>query len=473
MKAVALADRRASFRGIGRPKVEDQKGAREPWGWRFSIAILILWGSSIIIGFEAALAGIVLLGYGAAILGIRRPTIALLGIAILVVLDAPARHFLSGTGLLRWNTLNYLLLIVLLLSVPMLLRLRDPHTRLLQAFVLVLGLEIIISPSIRTGLNELLPIVAMFGLLIYFVRSHPDSQSLYSLALVVGVLAAAGGLVYYFTQDQLPPINQNSWASFPAAALMAIALSTVAGRYGFRKLVILLLLASVSFVWVFLSGSRGNLAIAVCCMLLIVLKMPRLEWAAVSLVIVLLTGVILASVFSDQQANTVQRLEKLFDPSYSLASRTSGRSNIAEVGWLIFLENPLGIGTGGFRSMFPSYDDPYFSASDSGTAAHSAWVKTLAENGIPGALLLVAYVISFAIVGLSRKEPHLRLLGLFVAVVLSLAFATTEFGWKGLWFLAAGATFVLHKKGVPRAIQAASRRVLPRRRFRQRSVGRS
>jgi len=123
--------------------------------------------------------------------------------------------------------------------------------------------------------------------------------------------------------------------------------------------------------------------------------------------------------------------------------------------------------------MFPSYDDPYISSSGSGSPAHSAWVKTLAENGIPGALLLIGYVGSFAVVGLSRKNPRLRLLGLFAALVMSVAFLSTEYRGKGIWLLAAGATYLLHKDRFRLAIRRASGQIQARRRLRRRSVSRS
>ena len=76
--------------------------------------------------------------------------------------------------------------------------------------------------------------------------------------------------------------------------------------------------------------------------------------------------------------------------------------------------------------------------------AHSAWVKTLVENGIPGTALLAAFVASYAFAGWSRRSRDAALLGGLTTAVLGLAFVSTEFMIKGLWFLAMGANILLH-----------------------------
>jgi len=79
-------------------------------------------------------------------------------------------------------------------------------------------------------------------------------------------------------------------------------------------------------------------------------------------------------------------------------------------------------------------------------------MKTLAENGIPGFLLLVSYVLSFAVVGWqkSRQNPNFLILGLFVTAVFTLMLISTTLQWRGLWFLAAGVTALLHREEIAR-----------------------
>jgi len=83
-------------------------------------------------------------------------------------------------------------------------------------------------------------------------------------------------------------------------------------------------------------------------------------------------------------------------------------------------------------------------------SSHSAWLKTLAENGIPGVILLAAMVGSFAYAGLRQGHPDQIAVGLLVTTILALSFLTTQFQSKGLWFLVAGGIVFLHHRQVPR-----------------------
>ena len=65
-------------------------------------------------------------------------------------------------------------------------------------------------------------------------------------------------------------------------------------------------------------------------------------------------------------------------------------------------------------------------------------MKILVENGLPGVALIGAYALSFAFVGLGCCRREAWLLGLLVTMTFALAFLTTEYQSKGVWFLAAG-----------------------------------
>jgi hypothetical protein len=80
-------------------------------------------------------------------------------------------------------------------------------------------------------------------------------------------------------------------------------------------------------------------------------------------------------------------------------------------------------------------------------AAHSGWVKIMAENGIPGLLLLLAYALSFLIVGRRSPYPIVRKMGTLVSVVLLASWISAEFDSKGLWLFCAGATVLLQAAG--------------------------
>jgi O-antigen ligase len=139
--------------------------------------------------------------------------------------------------------------------------------------------------------------------------------------------------------------------------------------------------------------------------------------------------------FSDVGDIAQYRLFKLFDTERSMENRTSGRSNLARAGWYIFTKHPLGVGTGGFGPEFAGLHSDEFEGRDVG--AHSAWVRTLAENGVIGALVFAAYVFSFAVTALEGRRSPVRSLGLLVCLMLASAFISRDFHSKGLWFSAA------------------------------------
>ena len=165
----------------------------------------------------------------------------------------------------------------------------------------------------------------------------------------------------------------------------------------------------------------------------------------------MLLGCGLAVHFADRLEYVQHRLDKSIDTEYSLASRTSGRSDLAIGGWRMFLANPIkGVGTGGFAVSWARLPDregmsDYRAGKDS--EAHSGWIKTLAEAGLPGFLLHAGFVLSFAIAGWRTGGRQQFYLGLLVTVSLIVAFISTEFQAKGIWFFAAGAVVVLNFYG--------------------------
>ncbi len=429
------------------------------WGQGLTILIVLTWAASLVIGFRASLVVITILGFGAAILGLRRPALGLFGVAILSTIDAPASVLLLTGGALRWNTFNYWLLLVMLLALPFLLRLRDPHTRLLQFFILLLGLQLFISPSRTSGIVHLLGIVTSFGLLVYFASNLEDREMWYWLGIVVGTLAGAGGLSFFLQLDRLPPVNPNAWAFFPLTGLFAICLSfpfAAAQTRGQLTLALLAIvnLAFVNFVWLVLSASRGALLIAIFCLGFLVLEMRSLTRRVVFIIVGVLLVLTISTQFSNLQAYALKRVNLLVDPTTSLAGRTSGRSDLAIGGWHIFRRNPFGVGTGGFASEWAKLGDlgGLLTTRSVGLQkeAHSGWVKILVENGIVGILLLACYVLSFAVIGLgrARRDRTLRALGVLTTAVLAVALVSTEFQNKGLWLLVAGVTVLLHKEDI-------------------------
>lgn len=425
------------------------------WGRRLLAAVLLLCAAGAALGFERALLALALLGFAAAVLGWVRPALALLGAGLLCVLDPLTRVMILEGGLLRWNTFNYLLVLVLLFSLPRLLRLREPAVLFAALLVLLLTAELLWSPDRMEGAQHVLGAVSFFGLLAYFIRAEADPGVWLRMAMVNGTAGAALGLLYFRSGDvatQIRQINANAWAYFPLTALFSICLSAAATPRAGRR--ILPVLAVVNFGWVFFSGSRGSLVLAVLCLGFLAVRLrggaPRIALlGAAALAVVLAAGA-----FGSRESFALHRVQKLFDPEESMTERTSGRSDLARAAWRIFLEEPLmGTGTGGFAWRWARLETGTgLSTFGMGREmeAHSGWMKILAENGVPGFLLLSGFVASFAVSGWKRRSAGLWPAGLFVTAVLALALVSTEFQSKGVWFLAAGGVTLLRRGGIAR-----------------------
>jgi O-antigen ligase/polysaccharide polymerase Wzy-like membrane protein len=432
------------------------------WGRRLAALILLVWALSFVIGFQSGLVALAIIGFGATIIGLRSPTIGLFGIGILCTLDAILGPLVLTGGLLRWNTLNYWLIIVILLSLPFLLRLNDLHTRLLQLFLLLLTLELAISPDRMLGVQQVLSLISTFGLLVYFARAAEEKHIWYWVGMINGILAAGCGLVFYLQQDRLPYINPNVWAYVPLTGLLAICLGLPLSTPGWRGQMRLVLLGSVNAAWVFLSGSRGALLMTIWCLLFLVIAMRGLSNRFVFLIAAALLSLLMLTQFTDLQANTILRIETLLNPNLSPRLRTSGRYDLVLGGWYIFLDHPFGVGTGGYSLAWANlgtieglsgYGQGYT------RAAHSGWIKTLSENGIPGLLLFACYVLSFTIAAWRRRRRDTFLLGLLLTITFTFACISIELEWaKGLWFLAAGVTTLLHREQIVAHLYKAARR---------------
>lgn len=434
------------------------------WGPASAAIIVFAWALTPVVGYQRSLLLLTVLGFGALVFGLKYPTIGLLGIMVLCILDAPARVYILTGGLLRWNTLNYWLLLMMALYLPFMLRLRDPHSLVLMAFTGLLGVELLISADLANGVQNILGIISVFGMLIYFVRVTDDRRAWFWLSFNGGLTGALGSLMFFLVRVQLPYINENAWAAFPLTALVAVVLGFPAAASMRRGQPTLLALAAANLVAIFLSGSRGTLLMGICCFIVLLVGMRGVRQRTVALLVAVMIIIAAGAHFSQLQERTIHRITKLFTPAhamagdYSLGGRTSGRSDLAIGGYYIFQKHPLGVGTGGFANSWSELGHHYGLVYRRGeeAPAHSGWVKTLVENGLPGFLLLFAYVCSFGAVALRRRDRDLWRLGIMTSAVLGAALLATEFQTKGIWFLAAGATAFLHRDSLRAAMYGTS-----------------
>ncbi len=429
------------------------------WGKRLLFLSVATWAAGLAIGFETSLVVLTLVGFAAAIGGLRRPVLGLLGVSMLCTLDSVSRAYLMTGGLLRWNAFNYWLVVVMLLHLGWLVRLRDPQIRLLQVFIVLLTVELVFSTDLTGGAQHVLNIATVFGLLIYFARASRDREVWYWSAMVSGVVSGLGSLVFYLQQESLPTINANAWSFFPLTSLFA-ACVYFARPVRRRRSRLLVILAFVNAGWVFLSGSRGSIFICVVCLLFILARLRQVQGSALTLVAAALVVIAIAGQFVGQERQAVSRLTNLFDRERSMMNRTSGRWDLALGGWYIFLDHPLGVGTGGFPQAWAALRNRQEISAFEGAEkqAHSGWIKVLAENGIPGILVFIAFVLSFAVLGWRQRRAGMFLPGLLVTLVLSVAFLADEFQGKGLWYLGGAIILFTRLASGPEVRVRASRR---------------
>jgi hypothetical protein len=430
------------------------------WTRVFLPLVLVGAAAGLVVGFDRALAALVLLGFAASIAGLARPALGLIGIGLLCALDGFARTMIMTGGLLRWNTFNYWLLVVMLVNVPGLLRLRDPHSRLLALFIVVLVLGIVVSPLRSEGFETTLSVTTAFGLLVYALRAVGIRDAWTGLGLVTGTASAAMSFVFLLQRDRFPAMNPNVWVFCPLTGIFAAALALPAVRRRGPALV-LALLAAVDLAWVCLTGSRGGIVLGALGMLYVFLQVKSGPVRVALLGAAVVIAAVLTARFAGLEQYTLRRVEKVLDANAGWRERTSGRSELMLGAWYMFRDHPLGVGTGGFAPSWaklgirPGMSDYAYGAAKE---AHAAWAKTLAENGIVGFLLLLSYVGSFAFAALRRRASGAQGLGWLTSAVLIAAFFSTEFAGKGLWLLAGSSAAFLWYLPHPAAGPAAGRR---------------
>jgi hypothetical protein len=440
-------------------RTEEQRAARslslEHMALLLIGTIIIVWTLSIGVGYEFGVTILTLLAFGATMLGLFHPRLGLLGVGMMVALDPMTRVFMATGGLWRWNTFNYWLLLMMALSVPLLLRLRDIHTRLLQLFIVLLALGLLVSPNLSSGIQHTLGIVAVFGLLVYFARASHDNHIWFWLGMVSGVLSSVGSLAYYVQKDSVQYIDHNLWAYFPLTGIYAIAMAMPFTRQSPRRQLGLVMLAFVNYGWIFLSGSRSNLILGTVCIIFLVIAMRGVFNRIVIIGMAMLLGLMVPIFFSDLVDNTVERIEKLLNEDATAGDRTNGRAILMLGGWYMFQDYPLGQGTGSFNVAWSQLDMREGLGFRFGRSfsSHSGWIRTLVENGIQGFIVLAAFVWSYAYMGLRQRDRVLMMLGLLTSVCMSLTFFVTEFQNKGLWLLAAGMIMIYHREQISAMVQ--------------------
>ena len=435
------------------------------WAVLLSVLAVATLATVPVVGMRAALAALATMGLVGAVAGLARPALGLFSITVLCTIDAMTRVFLLGAGgLLRWNSLNYLLAGVAVLGLPFLLRFRTAPLRFLEALALLLAFGVLVSPDRTTGMQDALAMSAVFGLIVYAARASQYPGIWYWLGHVAGITGAAAGVAFFAYASQLPRIDHNAWAQSSLTALFATVLALLEAYRERRPLALLAVLAAVNTACVFLSGSRGTTITALVAIAVAMLSAPGPGRRIVLMVAMSLAALGTAAVFTEYRTAAVARTRAMTDGERSMANRTSHRWSLMVGGLYLFQRNPVsGVGTGGFVPAWRvAADDrelaariPDFRYVARGRDAHAGWVKIAVENGLPGLLLLVATLWSFLVVGGRAGRPEV---GRLVALSLAVLLVSTEYRTKSGWFLCACGLAVMHRERIAAYAHESRRR---------------
>jgi O-antigen ligase len=160
------------------------------------------------------------------------------------------------------------------------------------------------------------------------------------------------------------------------------------------------------------SGSRSYfLGVFICFLVLLALSRSFKTILTSSIIAALVIAVIMI---------TVPMFSQRIAASFSL-EKNSYRLNNWKISWNIFLEHPVvGVGSG----MLPSYLEPFKEKGliDFTQHAHNMYIHELAENGVPGFILVIGTQVYFCIkyfkIHHGASDPLMKAISLGVALSL-------------------------------------------------------
>jgi hypothetical protein len=465
------------------PTLSRRELAVEKRAMKVGLALSLIWLASFAIGFKPALAVITFCGFGLAAIGLRWPMYGLVGIGVLCSVDAITRTYLMTGGLLRYNTFNYWLLMVMLFTLPMQLKQRDIHSWLLRVFAMLLIAELIWSPGFKNGVLNILNFVTVFGLFAYFYRCRANPRMWTVLALTVGLSSATGGAAFFLNGDELSftqaraeylandifdrnYIDPNALSYFFVTGIFSLTFGLTSNTSKGTERLVLYALFATNLCWIFLVGSRGAMLVGSACALFLLFSARSTSRRFQVITLAVLATLIFINAFPEYRDRTVHRVDKMMDEDLTAAQRTSSRSDMAIGAWRMFVKNPVGVGTGGFEKSWATREyTAGLSKQKAGRekSAHSAWLKTIAENGLPGIVIFTCFVFSFVYAGIKKGKSGAIAVGMLVSFSIGLCFLSTQFQAKGIWFIvAAGIVYIHHRIEISHTPRPRRKRPKPR-----------
>ena len=195
----------------------------------------------------------------------------------------------------------------------------------------------------------------------------------------------------------------------------------------FRIKILYLGLIAIGLLVTIISSSRGGL--------IGLLAMAFVVWIIsdkkiVSLILLTIASIVFLAFASDIYLN---EMKTILDSNSGTAIE---RIESWKSGWIMFLDNPLGVGGNNFLVRFPEYQTEYFQRGMWGRAAHSIWFTLIPELGIPG-ILIYYYLLRRNLKDVwelkkiklknERDQEYIRALSLSILASLAGFFASGTF----------------------------------------------
>ncbi|WP_082053943.1 O-antigen ligase family protein [Methyloterricola oryzae] len=292
-------------------------------------------------------------------------------------------------------------------------------------FYFLFSKEGIIPRNTSNGTLILLTIFFLFGFLSVFFSSLMVISTAYMVLTLLSVLIClkfasvldaqelGNGLRTYTLCVALLVVAFSIWDYEPGsrlgeghrvlepATIGMVSMSAAISAMCFRSLITRFLLISALIYVIYLTGSRASALSVLIGLFVVVYERTRIA-AKTSQAIVLLmviASITLAAINLDYVLDVVEGFLELHDKHRGIDSGGSGRLEVWQETWQLFVENPIfGVG---FRA--------HEARLKLGTSAHNGYLALLAEIGIFGFLSIIILVISgvYKLWRCCRRDPKL------------------------------------------------------------------
>ncbi|NLT67461.1 MAG: O-antigen ligase family protein [Acidobacteria bacterium] len=236
-------------------------------------------------------------------------------------------------------------------------------------------------------------------------RRNNACATIYRAVFGVAAMAAAAGLLEYFTSSVSGPDHRvtglmSHWMTYSGLLMLIVAgLCGYLLSYGLRKGWWSIPLGLAALTGIFLSQTRSTLAASIISVLALLIAAKRYRWVPV-LFLAAVVGYLAAP------ANFRDRINAGFDLRHQ---HTAPRVELLETGLRMIAANPLvGVGPASVGIEAPGYKGPDARPEWTYIHLHNNMLQIAAERGIPGLLLWLWFMWRItvdALKGVRRANP--------------------------------------------------------------------